>query len=139
MEATPPTETLLVTPDGDYKYTDRRFDLYGSCAVESGMYYGEYAANNGAVRQYRPPYIGSVGSNEEAERFAKNLLRDVNKGCFGGYVRTQILPGYAAASTIELSNERATSWNGTVFIDRIRNDYGKETSKVFFRRPLEGY
>ena len=139
MEALPPTETLVVTADGDYKYTDRKFDLYGSCAVECGMYSGEYTADNGSVRRYRPPYIGSVGSNEEAERFAKNLLRDVNKGCFGGYVRTQILPGYAAASTIELSNERASSWNGTVFIDHIRNDYGKETSKVFFRRPLEGY
>ena len=139
MEAVPPTETLEVAIDGDYKYNDHRFELYGSCVVESGMYFGEYAADNNVGRKYRPDNIGSIGSNQEAERFAKNLLRHVNKGCYSGYVRSPILPGYAAASTIKLSNKRASSWDGTVFIDHIRNDYGNRKSKIFFRRPLEGY
>lgn len=139
MEAVPPTETLSVHIDGDYKYTDRRFNLYGSCAVESGMYMGEFAADNNVGRKYKATNIGSVGSNQEAERFAKNLLRSVNKNCYSGYVRSHILPGYAAASTITLSNERASTWDGTVFIDHIRNDYGNGKSKIFFRRPLEGY
>lgn len=139
MEAVPPTETLVVAIDGDYKYNDRRFDLYGSCVVESGMYSGEFAADNNVGRRYRPTNIGSIGSNQEAARFAKNLLRNVNKDCYSGFVRTHILPGYAAASTIMLSNERASSWDGTVFIDHIRNDYGTGKSKIFFRRPLEGY
>ena len=139
MEAVAPTETFEVAMDGDYKYYDRRFLLYGSCAVENGMYAGEFSTANGSGRKYRPSNIGIVGSNQEAARFAKNLLRHVNKDCYSGYVRSHILPGYAAASTIVLSNERAPSWNGTVFIDHIRNDYGKEKSKIFFRRPLEGY
>lgn len=139
MEAVPPTETLEVGIDGDYKYNDRRFELYGSCVVESGMYSGEFVADNNVGRKYRPTNIGSIGSVQEAERFAKNLLRDVNKCCYSGFVRSQILPGYAAASTIMLSNERAPSWNGAVFIDHIRNDYGNGKSKIFFRRPLEGY
>jgi hypothetical protein len=139
MEALEPTETLDVAIDGEYKYNDRRFDLYGSCVVESGMYTGEFAADNGVGRKYKPTNIGSVGSNQEAARFAKNLLRYVNKDCRSGFVRAGILPGYAAASTIKLSNQRATSWDGTVFIDHIRNDYGKGKSKIFFRRPLEGY
>ena len=139
MEAVPPTETLVVGSDGDYKYTDRRFDLFGSCIVESGMYSGEFAADNGVGRKYRATNIGSIGSAQEAQRFAKNLLRYANKGCYSGYVRSHILPGYAAASTITLSNERASSWDGTVFIDHIRNDYGTGKSKIFFRRLLEGY
>lgn len=139
MEAVPPTETLEIATDGDYKFNDRRFDLYGSCIVESGMYSGEFAADNGVGRKYRPANIGSVGSNTEAERFAKNLLRSVNKNCYSGFVRTHILPGYAAASTVTLANERASSWDGTVFIDHIRNDYGNGKSKIFFHRPLEGY
>ena len=139
MEAVTPTETLEVATDGDYKYNDHRFNLYGACIVESGMYSGEFAINNGASRKYRPTHIGMVGSNQEAARFAKNLLRHVNKDCYSGFVRSQILPGYAAASTITLSNKRAPSWNGTVFIDHIRNDYGSGKSKIFFRRPLEGY
>ena len=139
MEAVAPTETLEVTMDGDYKYHDYRFYLYGACVVESGMYTGEFDANNGAVRKYRPKNIGTVGSNQEAARFAKNLLRHINKDCYSGYIRSHILSGYAAASTIVLSNERAPSWNGTVFIDHIRNDYSNGKSKIFFRRPLEGY
>lgn len=139
MEAVPPTERLAVAIDGDYKYNDRRFGLYGSCVVESGMYSGEFAADNGVGRKFRPTNIGSIGSNLEAGRFAKNLLRFINKNCYSGFVRTNILPGYAAASTVMLSNARASSWDGTVFIDHIRNDYGTGKSKIFFRRPLEGY
>lgn len=139
MEAVPPTETISVATDGDFKYTDYRSALYGSCVVESGMYTGEFAADNSVGRIYRPADIGSVGSDQEAQRFAKNLLRSVNKSCCSGYVRSKILPGYAAASTITLSNERASTWDGTIFIDHIRNDYGNGKSKIFFRRPLEGY
>ena len=139
MEAVPPLETLVVGIDGDYKYNDRRFTLYGSCVVESGMYSGEFVTDNNVGAKYRPSNIGSIGSNQEAARFAKNLLRYANKGCCSGFVRSKILPGYAAASTIMLSNERAPSWDGEVFIDHIRNDYGKGKSKIFFRRPLEGY
>ena len=139
MEAATPLETLEVTVDGDYKYHDRRFYLYGSCVVENGIYYGEYDAGNGARRKYRPSNIGIVNSDQEAARFAKNLLRHVNKDCYSGFVRCPILPGYAAASTIELSNKRSPSWNGPVFIDHIRNDYSGGKSKIFFRRPLEGY
>lgn len=139
MESIAPKETLHVTIDGDYKYHDRRFYLYGGCEIVNGMYTGAFTANNGALRKYRPSNIGMVNSNEEATRFAKNLLRHANKNCYSGFVRTNVLPGYAAASTILLSNERAPSWNGTVFIDHIRNDYGTGKSKIFFRRPLEGY
>ena len=139
MEAVIPTETLEVTTDGDYQYQDRRFHIFGTCVVEAGLYSGKYSTSNGSVRTYRPANIGTVGSNQEAERFAKNLLRAVNKDCRSGFVRSPILPGYAPASTIFLSNPRASSWDGTVFIDHIRNDYGTGKSKIFFRRPLEGY
>lgn len=139
MEGIAPTETLEVTADGDFKYNGRRADLYGSCIVENGLYTGAFAVDNGSARLYRPKTSGGAGSVAEAERFAAGFLRAVNKGCYGGYVRSRILPGYAAASTLDLINTRAPSWDGTVFIDHIRNDYGKGQSKVFFRKPLEGY
>lgn len=139
MEAVAPTEAVDVTSDGDYRYTDRRFSLYGSCVVASGMYSGEFVADSSNNRVFKPVNVGSVGSNLEAQRFAKNLLRSANKDCYTGFVRCHILPGYAAASTITLSNVRASSWDGTVFIDHIRNDYGAGKSKIFFRRLLEGY
>ena len=139
MEALEPSETLEVTIDGDYDYSDNRSNLFGSCIVESGIYSGEFSVDNGSGRVFRPKDLGNISSNEEAQRFARNLLRNQNKACYGGYVRSRILPGYAAASTVTLSNARAPSWDGTVFLDHIRNDYGRGESKIFFRRPLEGY
>lgn len=139
MEAVSPTEDLTATPDTDFRYNDHRSDRYGSCVITSGLYTGEYAADNGSARVYRPIIPGGVGSNAEAERYARNLLRSVNKDCCGGFVYSKILPGYAAASTVNLVNDRAPSWNGKVFLSHIRNDYGRGVSKIFFRRPLEGY
>ncbi len=139
MEAQEPTEALDITIDGDYKYQDRRANLFGSCVVESGMYSGKFSANNGSSRVLMPDNMPAAGSDEEAARFAKNLLRNANKGCYSGFVRSLILPGYAPASTVELSNARAPSWDGRIFIEHIRNDYGRGKSKIFFRKPLEGY
>ena len=128
-----------VAIDGDYKYQDRRANLFGSCIVESGMYSGAFSVENGSSRMFTPEIMPVASSDEEAARFAKNLLRHANKGCYGGFVRSVILPGYAPASTVDLSNARAPSWDGRVFIEHIRNDYGRGESKVFFRKPLEGY
>lgn len=139
MEAQTPTEVLEVSLDTDYKYIDKRGELFGSCVVSGGVYSGSFDAGNGAARIYRPEGFGIVGSSEEAERFAKNLLRGKNKDCYGGYVYSRIMPGYAAASMAELVNVRAPSWDGAVFLHHIRNDYGKGKSKIFFRKPLEGY
>lgn len=139
MEAQAPAEMLEVTIDGDYRYNDRRERLYGSCIIECGLYSGKYSASNGASRVLRPTIGSAVSSNAEAARFAKNLLRAYNKDCCEGFVRSRILPGYAAASTLELKNARASSWDGAVFLHHVRNDYGAGQSKLFFRRPLEGY
>lgn len=139
MEAQEPTELLEVTIDGDYRYTDRRERLYGSCIIECGIYSGRFNADNGSSGILRPQKVPAISSNTEAARFAKNLLRAHNKECCEGFVRSRILPGYAAASTVELKNARAPSWDGPVFLHHIRNDYGAGNSKLFFRRPLEGY
>lgn len=139
MEAMPPSETLTIGIGADYEYSDRSMDLYGSCVVASGQYSGQYSAVNGSSRIYRPENLGNVGSKAEAMRFAQNLLRSANKGCCSGSIHTQILAGYAPASTVILSNSKAPTWDGAVFIDHVRNDYCKDRSKVFFRRLLEGY
>lgn len=139
MEAQSPTETLAVTVDADYRYDDRRADLYGACLIENGQYTGSFSVSNGSSRLLKPAADFDIGSNGEAARCARGLLRAANKGCMGGYVLTRIMPGYAAASTVTLANARAPSWDGTVFLDHIRNDYGRGKSKIFFRQPLEGY
>lgn len=141
MEAVAPVESLELPLDGDYRYSDARAKLYGSCIVESGDYSGKFDAWNGVSRILRPVCGDmTIGSNAEAERYAKNLLRDANKDGQTGYVRTAgVAAGYAAASTAKLVNQRAPSWDGPVFLYHVRHDYGVGESKLFFRKPLEGY
>lgn len=141
MEAVAPVESLELPLDGDYRYSDARAKLYGSCIVESGDYSGKFDAGNGVSRILRPTCGDmTIGSNAEAERYAKNLLRDANKDGQTGYVRTAgVAAGYAAASTAKLVNQRASSWDGPVFLYHVRHDYGVGESKLFFRKPLEGY
>ena len=139
MEAVEPTETLTLSADGDYKYRDLRADLYGSCVVSCGQHTGTFAVENGSNRVYYPEILGGVNNRAEAERFSAGLLRAVNKKCRSGFVRVPLLTGYAAASTISLDNSRAPSWNGPVFLDHVRHDYGSKRSKIFFHKPLEGY
>lgn len=141
MEAVAPVESLELPLDGDYRYSDARAKLYGSCIVESGDYSGKFDAGNGVSRILRPVCGDmTIGSNAEAERYAKNLLRDANKDGQTGYVRTAgVAAGYAAASTAKLVNQRAPSWDGPVFLYHVRHDYGVGESKLFFRKPLEGY
>ena len=139
MEAVPPSEVLSITNDVDYEYTDRSAAAYGSCVVSNGQYSGNFVADSQNSRVYQTQNVIGTGSAADAERFAKGLLRAANKDCRSGYVRTPILSGYAAASTVELRSARAPSWDGAVFLDHIRNDYVTERAKVWFRKPLEGY
>ena len=141
LEGIPPAKTITITSDGDYSFVDHSARLYGSCRIERGLYQGNFHVDNGGTRQYVPDMDVpiTISSQAEADRYAKNLLRSVNKGMLYGYFYGRVMPEFAAASTANIENDRATSWNGHVFFTHIRNDYGKGRSKVFFRKPLDGY
>lgn len=139
MEQQAPLETVTLAPDSDYRYDDNSRIIYGSCLVECGDYSGKYIADAANPCVLLPQTDISIGNDAEAARFARGFLREANKGAYTGYVRGQIMPQYAAASVVELVNDRAPSWNGAAYITHLRNDYAAGTSKMFFRRPLEGY
>lgn len=138
MEEQTASESIYIGIDSDYEYSDQSGQLYGECKIQQGKYKGSYKAENGAQSVFIPSLGISINSDAEAARYAKNMLRQANKGAYTGYVYSSILTGYAATSMAKLENERAPSWDGDVFLTHVRNDYGRGISKLFFRKPLEG-
>lgn len=139
LENASPLEVFTVSSDADYHYRDKSSELYGSCRLECGGYVGEYTADAENARVLFPPLLPAVGSSAEAIRFSRGLLRDANKTAYSGYINSAIIPHYAAASVILISNARAPLWDGNAFLTHIRNIYSGGQSKMFFRKPLGGY
>lgn len=139
MEGKTASETLSIGEDGDYEYSDKSGWQYGSCKIEQGTYTGEFKTSNGSKKTYIPKLDFTVNSKIDADRYAKNMLRYVNKNAYSGFIYESILTGYAPASMAKIENERAPSWDGDIFITHVRNDYKTGQSKIFFRRPLDGY
>lgn len=140
IESQTPAGTLEVDENGNFTYNDDRASCYGSCEISSGSYSGKFeapGATNTAV--LRPDKAIPVTSNAEAARFAKGLLRNVNKYGHTGQFSKELLTGYAAASLLKLSTKKASAWDGTVFVYKVRHDFVGNKSTLYFREPLEGY
>lgn len=140
IESQTPAGALEVDENGNFTYEDNRAACYGSCEISSGSFSGKFEApdaTNTAV--LRPDKAIPVTSNAEAARFAKGLLRNANKYRHTGQFSKALLTGYAAASLLKLSTKKASAWDGTVFVYKVRHDFVGNKSTLYFREPLEGY
>lgn len=140
IESQTPTGEIEVDLNGKFAYQDNRSACYGSCNVSSGKYSGTFKApgniNNAVLRPETPV---TVNSNAEAARFAKGLLRNANKRGRTGRVVKSLLLGYAAASLATLKTQKASAWNGVVFVYKVRHDFVGNKTTLYFRDILEGY
>lgn len=140
IENQTPAGALEVDENGNFTYQDNRAACYGSCEVASGIYSGIFKAPNPAnTAILRPDKPIPVNSNAEAARFAKGLLRNANKYGHTGQFSKSLLTGYAAASLLKLKTTKASAWDGTVFVYKVRHDFVGNKSTLYFREPLEGY
>ena len=140
LESLPAAGTLEVEENGQFAYEDNRAACYGSCEVSSGGFSGKFKAPNAInAAVLRPDNPIAVSSNAEAARFAKGLLRNANKYGHTGQFSKALLTGYAAASVLKLKTPKASAWNGTVFVYKVRHDFVGNKSTLYFREPLEGY
>jgi hypothetical protein len=139
IESQPIAGNLDIGEDGNFKYSNDTSELYGSAIVSGGSFSGSFIAGNGSNRVYRPQTGIQVTSNTEATRFAKGLLREVNKNVQRGIFKRSLMDGYAAASLLTLNTQKASAWDGSIFVRRIQNDYVQNSTTFYFRKLLEGY
>lgn len=140
MESQQPVDTITITPANDFEYRDEGANAYGSAEAVNGGLTGAFTAPNGGDKVLRRILPFRMTDQSEADRFAKGLLRDANKNATVGTLWTgSLLRDYAAGSVVTLATEGVKSWDGTAFISRIRHDYVKTRSKLYLRKPLEGY
>ena len=140
IEKQTPAGTLKIDSNGNYSYQDNRAACYGSCEISSGSYSGKFKAPNATnTTVLRPDKAIPVTSNAEAARFAKGLLRNANKYGHTGQFSKSLLTGYAAASLLKLKTAKASAWDGTVFVYKVRHDFVANKSTLYFRDLLEGY
>ena len=130
----------VITPANDFEYRDEGTNAYGSAEAVNGGLTGTFAAPNGGDKVLRRILPFRMTDQSEADRFAKGHLRDANKNATVGTLWTgSLLRDYAAGSVVTLATDGVKSWDGTAFISRIRHDYVKTRSKLYLRKPLEGY
>lgn len=139
IEQQEPAGGLTVDENGVFTYEDNRDTMFGSCEVASGSYSGKYVADASNSTILRPESPIQVTSNAEAARFAKGLLRNANKYGRTGQFSKALMTGYAAASLLTLKTTKASMWDGTVFVYKVRHDFVGNKSTIYFRDLLEGY
>lgn len=140
IEGQRPAGSLEVDENGHFIYDDNRAQCYGSCEISSGSFRGKFTVPGAdATPVLRPDKPILVTSNAEAARFAKGLLRNANKYGRTGRFSKSLLTGYAAASLLNIKTKKASAWNGTVFVYKVRHDFVANKSTLYFRDILEGY
>lgn len=140
IETTAPLKELTITPASTFEYTDDANKGYGSVEVKNGGFVGTFTAPNELEKVLTRVLKVQISSQAEADRYAKAILRDANKNQTAGVLwASSLLSEYAPGSVVNIKTEGAGSWNGPAFITRLRHNYVTQTSKLFFRRPLEGY
>ena len=140
IESKTANETIKIGKDGRFQYCDNTANGYKKAVVIAGEYKGEYADHKANYdRVLQPRDVISCSSDAEAKRFAKGLLRAANKNSMTGSFRQKLSRGIAAGSIINIKTDKAKGWDGKVFVTKTRHDFLNGETKVFFRKPLEGY
>lgn len=140
MEGQDAKGDLEVGINGEFTYSDTRKHGYGKCEIYAGLLSGSATDSDGDPdRVLRAPDSLRVNSAGEADRFAKGLLRNANKyGMTGVFVRS-LKTEYAAASILNLKTEKASGWDGKIFLSTVRHDLVKNKTTFLFRKVFLAY
>lgn len=133
-------EKLKVGKNGVFLYSDNQSLNYGSCRVNSGSVYGEFYDSQGNSKKiYTPKITIPVNNTAEAIRYAKGMLRNINKYALNGSFVRSLKTEYSAGSIINLETDKANMWNGKVFLSGIRHDFVRNQTTFNFRKVFLNY
>lgn len=138
MEAQTPQKLLKLGTDSKFSYADDTSKAYKTCILVNATHVGEYTAptESGTRILSRNTHV-LTSSQEEANRYAKNLLRLENKRQWTGTLEMDIQRDLAPGSVVQIKTVGASSFDGRFFIYRVRHDFKTERSKIFARKRLE--
>lgn len=137
IEATSPQMQLTLNTDAVFNYSDNTAKSYKSAEVVNGTRTGTYdAPTESGSRVLHKNITTPMHSEGEATRFARNLLRLENKNQHTGTIEWDIQRDLAPGSMLQLKTFGVKTWDGDVFVYRLRHDYVAERSKLFVRKPL---
>ncbi len=122
--------------DGDFDYLDKSFEIYGSCNIISGDINYTYTPSSsyGPVLNVKNILASNLA---EAQRFAKNCLRNKNK-----FEKTLIFSknldsGITAGNTVEIKNFGLP--DGRYYVYQAKHNLANETTLLCLRGILEEY
>lgn len=139
LEEISPQTKITINQNGHFFYNDDRDFLFGSCQMVGGSYSGLFTADSSNPSVLRKSSPFRLTGQAQAERFAQGALRQANKNSINGKFSRELTPELAPGSVVELKTDKASAWNGKAFIRRLRHDYVKNQSMIYFRGTLEGY
>lgn len=134
LESQKPVKTITIDTDKDFTYTNNAQKGYGKITIKNGDLTGTYTSSNKLSKVKDIVISTYMSGQDEANRFAKGILRQENKNLATGIFKDAIMREFSAGSIMGIKTIGASSWNGNAFISHIRHDYIKSTSKVFFRK-----
>lgn len=130
------SQTIVLNENNDFSYDENYEKGYGNSQISNGSITGTYVSPNGLDKPLIQTINCEISSQDEGNRYAKGLLGSENKNFNTGVFKTPLMRGLAAGSVVALDTKGAASWDGNVFINRLRQDYVSMESKVFFRKAV---
>lgn len=130
---------LIVESDDNFSICDNSEMLIGKCVIKNADLTGKFRANNGSSDIYTYCNDTPASTTGELNRFAKGILRAVNKKVKSGTITTDLKTEFSAGSVVNIVNDKAKLYNGKVFIYKVRHDFVNDKTKVFFRYVIEEY
>lgn len=156
LESQAPSKSYEFTGEGDFSFDRNEGNTVGTIKVIRSRERNDCGRLDGSVDKYdldeeilcegeasigegRTVTYTNLLPNDEQEciRWAQGLLRNANKYNATGKYKLSLQLDLAAGSVIQITNSRASEWNGSVFLYRVKHDYGQQISTLYFRKPLD--